>query len=124
MFFRTVGALQRVLQDREKEQDSDSTLGPVGSAECSGVEADRALGDGEADAKASGVGTAGLIDAIEGTEDVAELSFGDDGALIRDFNGGESAGGDGCFGDAKGYLDVRVRVADGVADDVFDGAIE
>jgi len=93
------------------------------------VEAYGALGDGEAYAEASGVGAAGLVDAVEGAEDVGEVGFGDSGALVGDFEGGEVAavqlveGRDG-FEDADGDFCIGVGVANGVTDDVFDGAVE
>ena len=93
------------------------------------MEADGSLGDGQAYAEASGVGAAGLVDSIEGAEDVGEVGFGDAGALVGDFEGGEVAGvwlvggGDG-FEDADGDFGIGVGVANGVTDDVFDGAVE
>ena len=56
------------------------------------MEADGALGDGEAYAEASGVGAAGLVDSVEGAEDVGEVGFGDAGAVVGDFDGGVVAG--------------------------------
>ena len=93
------------------------------------MEADGALGDGEAYAEASGVGAAGLVDAVEGAEDVGEVGVGDAGAVVGDFDGGDVAGvrlarGRDCFGDADGDFGVGVGVADGVADYVLDGAVE
>ena len=88
------------------------------------MEADGALGDGEAYAEASGVGAAGLVDAVEGAEDLRELGFGDAGAVVGDFDGGEMAVVCDGFGDANGDFGAGVGVADGVADDVFDGAVE
>jgi len=88
------------------------------------VEADGALGDGEADAEASGVGAAGLVDSVEGAEDVGEVGLGDAGAVVGDFDGCVMAGLDDGFGDAEGDFGVGVGVADGVADDVLDGAVE
>ncbi len=92
----------------------------VAGGEGAAVELDGAAGDGEAEADAAAGAAAVGIDAVEGVEDAAEGVLGNAGAAVADEDGGlraVAAEGDVDGGSGR-------RVADGVADDVFNGAAE
>src|SRR5579863_1206826 len=119
-FFARAKLFPIFLRDEWKADGDFQARQGIAGGESASVEFDGAAGDGESQADAAAGAAAVGIDAIEGIEDAGERILGNAGAAVANNDGGVRALG------AEGDVDRGFRrgVADGVADDVFDGAAE
>lgn len=83
-----------------------------------------AFGDGEAQAGAAGSAFASISDTVEGNEDIGELLDGYSTAVVAHANDGLAGRAVSRSEKADFHIGAFFGVADGVADDVFDGAAE
>ena len=88
------------------------------------MQADGTIGDRKAEAGAAGGAVAGITDAIEGQEDIAEGILGDSLAVIADADNSVTGVLARTVFDADVYGSAFGSIDDGVANDIFDGASE
>jgi hypothetical protein len=110
--------------ERQTEFDDETAVGAILGSYGSAMETDGAVGDGKAEAGATGGAVARITDAIKGQEDIAEGILGDALAVIADADYGIAAVWAGSIFDSHLYSGSFGSVADGIANDVFDGTGE
>ena len=114
------------LGDRngELEVNNQAAFGSIFGFSVATVEMNGALGDRKTKAGTAGGTFAGIGHAVEGNENIGKTLDRHAATVVAHANGGLPAGA--VFGceEADFYVGAFLGVADGVANDVFDGAAE
>jgi len=115
---------ENVLLAGNANFDHEAAFGTIGGADAARVEADGAVGNGQADAETSGGALAGVVKPVEGLEDSLELFGRDACAMVHDADHGLAAGWSGFAvkGDFnRGFVGGVLK---SVANNILEGAVE
>src|SRR5712692_2043082 len=103
--------------------DHQATLRPVGGAHCATMQAHGALGNGQTEADAASLASAGVVNAVERPEQLVERILGHAWTRISDSNDGFRAARTLPGFEADLHSGTLLRVAGRIAHHIFDRAV-